>query len=98
MSELNHLFAAVPQLTRLTFQHPTKETGNLDWEAVGLALFKTPHVNYIDCYGCGLEDVDLLRILAGCTLELCELRLGKNPLQFRNNELIRRLQYFTNLQ
>ena len=98
LGEVHRLFAAVPQLTRLTCQHGINEHGNLDWGEVGKALLKTPHVNYIDCSDCKLKDGDLLKILEGCTLDLCELRLGKNPLQLNSKALIRRLQYFPNLQ
>ena len=98
MVELHRLFAAVPQLTHLTFQHKTNDHGKLDWGEVGKALLKTLRVNYLNCYGCGLRDDDLLKILEGCTLELCELNLSCNALQLDNKTLIRRLQYFTNLQ
>ena len=98
MDELHRLFAAVPQLTHLTFQHRTNENGKLDWVQVGKALLKTPHVNYLNCRKCELADFELLEILKGCTLELCELNLSHNRLLFNNKELIRRLQYFTNLR
>ena len=96
--ELHRLFGSVPQLTRLTCQQWTKEKGDLDWREIGKALLKTPHVNYLDCSKCYLNDKDLLKILEGCTLELCELRLGRNVLELNDQALFRRLQYFTNLQ
>ena len=98
VGQLHRLFALVPQLTHLTFQRQIPDQGKLDWGEVGKALLKTPHVTYINCYGCGLRDGDLLKILKGCTLELCELNLKYNDLQFNNKALVRRLQYFTNLR
>ena len=96
-AELHRLLAATPQLTRITFERSNQEP--IDWEAVRLALLQTPYVNYLDCSKCGLKDGDLLKILEGCTLELCELRMGCNrDLEFSNEALIRRLGYFTNLQ
>lgn len=90
------LLAAVPQLTRLTIRGSYR---GYDWEKVGKALLQTPHVNYLDCSLCNLEDGGLLNILEGCTLNLCELRLSSNSyLKFKDEALIRRLGYFTNLQ
>ena len=94
--KFHRLLAAVPQLTRLTIKHYDQSPFN--WEAMGKALLQTPHVNYLDCSLCGLEDGDLLKILEGCTLELCELRVGHNTLEFKDEALIRRLEYFTNMQ
>ena len=96
MDEFHRLLAAVPQLTRLTIDHYYRYP--LDWKAVGKALLQTPDVNYLDCSKCDLKDDDLLKLLEGCTLELCELKLVNRDLKLRDEALIRRLEYFTNLQ
>ena len=95
-SKCHGLFAAVPHLTRLTFRHLDYTPAS--WTVLGAALLLTPHVNYLNVTDCRLKDNDLLTILNGCTLELCELNLTGNPLKFKNEGLIRRLQTFTNLQ
>ena len=96
--ELHRLFAAVPQLTRLTCQQWAKAKDDLAWGEIGKALLQTPHVSYLDCNHSHVNDDDLLKILEGCTLELCGLNLSWNNLQLKSQALIRRLQYFTNLQ
>ena len=94
--KLRDLFAAVPQLTRLTCQQ--SESGQLEWEALGLALSETPHITALHLDQCGLKDDQLLDILQGCPLELCELSLNHNKLKCESTQLITRLAYFTNLQ
>ena len=94
--EFCRLFAALPQLTRLTFRqnshcHP-------EWKNLGLALKQTPHVTALHLDHCQLEDTALQNILEGCSLELCELNLNDNSLYFSEPSLMTRLEYFTNLQ
>ena len=98
--ELQPLFAALPQLTRLTVDQSTHPLDHPSWvwTALGLALRKTPHVNYLHLNQCGLEDDDLLKIMEGCSIELCELNVSKNRLKLENEDLVRRLAELTNLQ
>ena len=95
-STLRRLFADIPQLTRLACRRP--ELYAMAWEDLGLALYETPHLTSLHLTHCGLSDVDLLDILQGCPLELCELNLNRNRLKFEFPQLLARLEYFTNLQ
>ena len=93
---LRGLFASLPQLTRLTFrQRPDYYS---DCKPLGVVLKQTPHVTALHLNQCQLDDVTLLKLLEGCSVELCELNLNYNNLYFADSSLITRLGYFTNLQ
>ena len=94
--ELCDLFAALPQLTRLTCRQ--KPEYRSDFTSLGLALKQTPHVTALHLNHCKLYDVNLLDILKGCSLELCELHLNHNDLKMSDSPLMTRLGTFTNLQ
>ena len=94
-SMLCDLFGALPQLTRLTCRHSVYIS---KWKPLRLALEQTPHVTALHLEHCKLRDDSLLKILNGCSLELCELHLNHNQLAFSAPSLMTRLAYFTNLQ
>mgnify|MGYP002380335419 CR=1 FL=1 len=79
--------------------YPREEAGiRPDWTALGMGLRSTPQLNYLHLCAMKLQDVELLAILQGCSLQLCELHVCHNRLQFALPELIERLSCFTQLQ
>ena len=92
--KLERLLATVPHLIRFTGHR----RGLDNWSALGMALKWTPHLNYLRLDHCQLYDSDLVAILQGCSLELCELDVRHNWLQFALPALVERLACFTQLQ